>query len=239
MIQEVPAMRAMLVEARAAEFCLDWVLPKSKCCSGCYDFADSVGLDIDNANHDTSMAEKLTARRKGQSHTSKRFKCLQLWKFPLEAIAIKKNKALAQYQKQFIQDVRSRNPTRLEILSPTTPAVPRRLDAALVQQQNDITPDEPEADPNCTPSPVKKARTINYRSYKIGGKEIKVPMTHCVVTASYLSRLQNQDARLQSLKDAFSKKKFVTHAMTLLERIGWCFSQTRITELNTLLLLNY
>ena len=139
--QEAPAMRPMLVEVRAAEFCLDWVFPKSKCCSGCYDFADSVGLDIDNANHDSSMADKLTAWCKGQSHTSKQFKCLQLWKYSLESIAIRKNKTLAQYQKQFIQDVRSRNPIRLEVLSPTTPAVPRRLDAALeTPQQNSSRP---------------------------------------------------------------------------------------------------
>ena len=42
----------MLVDPRAAEFCIDWRFPKAKCCFGCVNFADSLMLSIDDEEHD-------------------------------------------------------------------------------------------------------------------------------------------------------------------------------------------
>ena len=151
-------------------------------------------------------------------HYAPKLKCLQLWKLPLNEISIHKNKSLAEYQKRFIQEHCRQNPTQLEQTT-VTPAPQQQVQPTTPTDQA-ITPDtnEPTPDPACLPSPppAKKQRTVNLTRYVITSNQQEsvheIPNSHRLVTANYLAGLQNDRARLQSLKDSFSKKKFVTDA---------------------------
>ena len=78
--------------------CIEWGMTQRTCCSGCVQFADRVGLTIDDRDHDALMAEALATRATKHKHRDKQ--CLQLWMKP--SLRAKEHKRLAQLQRDFI-----------------------------------------------------------------------------------------------------------------------------------------
>ena len=219
-------LRAVSVAGRQVSSCIEWGMPQKICCSGCTQFSDRLGLLIDDRDHDAAMADAPATRHTTHSHRDTT--CLRLWQKAESTLTNRERKRLKTVQCDFIRE-RGFNPDRLVLVgNPITPALNRRLLPTLatpqVQPQDAISPDTqttqptpptpPTPDPEC--SPAKKQRRTNFTEYNITSNgqpyHLVIPNSHSLVTANYLSRLQNQNVRFLSMKMSFTKKKFVTDA---------------------------
>ena len=73
-------LRDIHMASGQVQSCIEWGMKQRTCCSGCVQFADRVGLNIDDLDHDALMAEALATRATKHTHRDKQ--CLQLWKKP-------------------------------------------------------------------------------------------------------------------------------------------------------------
>ena len=115
--------------------CIEWGMSQKMCCSGCVQFADRLGLLIDDRDHDALMAEALATRATKHTHRDKQ--CLQLWKKPSNTLTTKEHKRLWQLQCDFIVE-RGFDPQELRLPTittavPATASVTRRLDYATLR----------------------------------------------------------------------------------------------------------
>ena len=115
-IPTVVVLRSLPV-GHQAQSCIEWGMPQRTCCSGCVQFADRVGLTIDDRDHDALMAEALATRPTKHKHRDKQ--CLQLWMKPLDTLRAKEHKRLAKLQLDFIS---KRGFDASEIQATITPA---------------------------------------------------------------------------------------------------------------------
>ena len=96
-------LRPLAVGVQVEFSCIEWGMEQRICCSGCVQFADRVGLTIDDRDHDTLMAEALATRATKHKHRDKQ--CLQLWNKPSHSLHTKEHKRLVHLQTAFIKDV--------------------------------------------------------------------------------------------------------------------------------------
>ena len=101
-IDSINSVRSLPTGHRA-QSCIEWGMEQRICCSGCVQFADRVGLTIDDRDHDTLMAEALATRATKHKHRDKQ--CLQLWNKPSHSLHTKEHKRLVHLQTAFIKDV--------------------------------------------------------------------------------------------------------------------------------------
>ena len=95
------ALCSITSSGRPEDFsCIEWGMEQRICCSGCVQFADHVGLTIDDRDHDAPMAEALATRATKHKHRDKQ--CLQLWLKPSDTLRTKEHKRLASLQRIFI-----------------------------------------------------------------------------------------------------------------------------------------
>ena len=104
--------------------CIEWGLPHKNCCDGCVQFADRVGLLIDDQDHDTLMSEALKTRSK--QHKQRDKQGLMLWRLKPEAMTSKERKQVGKLQRNFIIN-RGHNPDQPVVSTVTiTPSMTPR-----------------------------------------------------------------------------------------------------------------
>ena len=238
-------LRPLSCSIHAAKFCIQLGIPEAKCCSGCVSFAQSVGLLIDDRDHDEMMANKLSSRwapgdqeNSTKTHKYRDFHCKQLWLMEAGDTSSMAHFELASWQKGFIRTHLKRNPDRLVITNPEcqSPMPVRRLASVLSESPADGCADDAMADHtandeedvaveqeqqiNFTASPTTK-RTVNFTTWNISSQKqcfsIDVPNSHVIITRSKLVELQNDQTKVKSLQRGFSGKRFTKKASELMK----------------------